>query len=58
MTTAERYRENHRKRIAKEQNESSDAKEIVLSFICLAFSIAIILIACTLAVPMMWEGKI
>lgn len=51
MTTAERYREQYRRRIAKEQNESNDVKEIVQSFICLAFSIAIILIACTLAAP-------
>ena len=53
MTKAEQYREQHKRRIAKEQNESNDVKEIVQSFICLAFSIAIILITCTLAVPTM-----
>lgn len=51
MTTADYYREQYRRRIAKERRESNDLKEITGYFIGLVIGIAIILAVCILAVP-------
>lgn len=51
MTAADYYREQYKRRIAKERRESNDLKEISAYFIGLAIGIAIILAVCILAVP-------
>lgn len=53
MTTADYYRDQHRRRMAKEQKESSDLREVSKCFIGLVIGIAIILAVCILAVPIM-----
>lgn len=51
MSNADYYREQHRRRTAKEQRESTDLREISGYFLGLVIGIAIILAVCILAVP-------
>lgn len=53
MSNADYYREQYRRRIAKERRESNDLKEISGYFLGLVIGIVIILVVCILAVPKM-----
>lgn len=51
MTIADYHREQHRKRLIRQQKESNDTREVFQYFAGLSIGIAIILAACILAVP-------